>query len=916
MNEIQSIMHSKVPWFLTILMFTTIFAGCIDDSTTDVEENADARDVVFAACSGGIENKSECNLSVAESGVGDGPMQPDALLQSNDEDEEGHEHKGHSHHSLTMPSYEGEILGYQSSTGGRSVCTSDDIVGLTHADLHTYLIGQTDACLSYLWSLNANVESVLTDSNIQWIANSIEEISTTYEGNNNEGLHQLLFFVRIAYYYDWYGQINELNQATFETAYAAIDSLKNSEHILDEGDEARKNLKQMIILADTAEFAEILIPHFITILQTMTDGDTDLDDYWTASTVYSTLFCIKRSTDKPNFNAHENLLELLERMGELSVDADETLISGDEEWLVNWAIWGFARLGLIHDEAPILYDIGCQYIIDAENHHYSEIEYTIPFLWAVHAHDHYYNWYDSDTCVNPVEQFSMDSIRDSLEEQLFPNTFVFDDGRIVIRTPLSVEDITPLYYATKEVKAQFFRLSESSLPVDEDPNHNITMIIYGSRAAYRAYHPLIYGISSNNGGIYIEQWGKFFTYQRTPDESIYTLEELVRHEYAHYLVNRHIIHGMWGENEIYDGHRLTWFDEGLAEFLTGSTKRDGIEPRLSVLQRIDNDGPNRLTTDQIFSSTYNSGPKFYRYGAALFDFMYHNHNHIIRDLFECLNNDDADCFDAIVEGLASDDSFEEDYQLHIDQMLLLLDSYSSPTAEFLENENLAYIETAFVENEIRRTSRYGYDVECDFAVKESFQRYRCIGTLHLNNSFDSTSENSWSVFNLHLDKLMNDISENPDLSNLNDAVCWFDSILIEPTHFRSTFNHSTSYHCEIPLPQGQYFAENILVQLDEDVNRTRANGSIECLEDSTINYYRCNIYVESEWLDSDAEEVLLIESLEMYAYEIANQIHAANPATYARTVCTLSDDYQYHDVESSYTYISTDLICQWTIGNL
>ena len=905
-------MNNKITWFLAILMFTTLFAGCIDNSATDVEENSDSRDDVFAACSGGIENKSECNLRIEESGVGDGPMQP---VELHDEGEDGHEHNGHSHQSLTMPSYEVEIHDFQSNTGGRSGCTSEDIVGLTNADLHTYLIEQTDACLSYLWSLNANVESVLTDSNIQWIANSIEEIANTYEGNNNEGLHQLLFFVRIAYYYDFYNQINPLSQATFDEAYAAIDSLKDSDHILDEGDEARKNLKQMIILADTAAFGEILIPHFITILQTMTDGDTDLDHYWTASTVYSTMFCIKRSTDKPNFNAHENLVELLERMGELSVDADETLISGDEEWLVNWAIWGFARLGLIYDEEPTLYDLGCQYIIAAENHHYSEIEYTVPFLWAVHAHDHYYNYYDSDTCVNPVEQFSMDSIRDSLEEQLFPNTFVFDDGHIVIRTSLSVEDITPLYYATKEVKAQFFRLSESSLPVDEDPNHNITMIIYGSRAAYRAYHPLIYGISSNNGGIYIEQWGKFFTYQRTPDESIYTLEELVRHEYAHYLANRHIIHGMWGENEIYDGNRLTWFDEGLAEFLTGSTKRDGIEPRLSVLQRINNDGQNRLTTDQIFSSTYNSGPKFYRYGAALFDFMYHNHNHIIRDLFGCLNNDDADCFDSIVNGLASDDSFEEDYQLHIDQMLLLLDSYSSPTAEFLENDNLAYIETAFVENEIRRTSRYGYDVECDFAVKDNLQRYRCIGTLHLNNSDYSTTEETWPLFNKHLNKMMNDISGNPELPNLDDAICWFDRILIEPS-IRSTFDHRTSYHCEIPLPQGQYFMEDVFTQLNEDINRTRANGSIECIEGDGNDLYRCNIHVESEWFESSSEESLWIESLEYYSREIANQIHAANPATYARTICSLSEDYQYHDVETNYIYISSNLQCDWHIGDL
>ena len=162
---------------------------------------------------------------------------------------------------------------------------------------------------------------------------------------------------------------------------------------------------------------------------------------------------------------------------------------------------------------------------------------------------------------------------------------------------------------------------------------------------------------------------------------------------------------------------------------------------------------------------------------------------------------------------------------------------------------------------------------------------------------------------------MNDIIGNPDLSNLDDTVCWFDRILIEPT-VRSLFNHSTSYHCEIPLPQGQYSVNNVLFQLNEDVNRTHANGSIECLEGDIDYHYRCKIYVESAWFDSNTDDTVLINSLEMYGREISNQIHAANPSTYARTFCTISDDYQYHDVAPSYTFASSFLHCEWTIGNL
>ena len=119
-----------------------------------------------------------------------------------------------------------------------------------------------------------------------------------------------------------------------------------------------------------------------------------------------------------------------------------------------------------------------------------------------------------------------------IEAWLFPNTYSFDNGRIIIRTPLGTEDAESLYYAMKEVFAQFFRLSESKQPVANDQNYVIELIIYGTKYDYQQYQPLLYNLGTNNGGIYIEQWGQIFTYERLPSESIYTLEELVKHEYA------------------------------------------------------------------------------------------------------------------------------------------------------------------------------------------------------------------------------------------------------------------------------------------------------------------------------------------------------------------------------------------------
>ena len=62
-----------------------------------------------------------------------------------------------------------------------------------------------------------------------------------------------------------------------------------------------------------------------------------------------------------------------------------------------------------------------------------------------------------------------------------------------------------------------------------------------------------------------------FTYERTPKQSIYSLEELFRHEFTHYLQGRYEVPGLFGSGELYQNERLTWFQEGNAEFFAGST---------------------------------------------------------------------------------------------------------------------------------------------------------------------------------------------------------------------------------------------------------------------------------------------------------------------------------------------------------
>ena len=166
----------------------------------------------------------------------------------------------------------------------------------------------------------------------------------------------------------------------------------------------------------------------------------------------------------------------------------------------------------------------------------------------------------------------------------------------------------------------------------------------------------------------MESWGTFFTYERTPQESIYTLEELFRHEYVHYLQGRYLVPGLWWQHPIYDNERLTWFEEGQAEFLSGSSRLEGVLPRRSIVGNIPNNSEEWMSLDEVLTATYSSGFNFYKYAFAFWNFIRNEHLDLMFDFNEAVINGNADGFDAVVETVVSNPGLNEQYHEHINYL--------------------------------------------------------------------------------------------------------------------------------------------------------------------------------------------------------------------------------------------------------
>ncbi|PEA55728.1 collagenase [Bacillus pseudomycoides] len=274
---------------------------------------------------------------------------------------------------------------------------------------------------------------------------------------------------------------------------------------------------------------------------------------------------------------------------------------------------------------------------------------------------------------------NLDQIKEDGKNKYLPKTYTFDDGAIVFKTgdKVTEEKIQRLYWAAKEVKAQYHRVIGNDKALEQgNADDVLTIVIYNTPDEYK-FNQQLYGYETNNGGIYIENVGTFFTYERTPQQSIYSLEELFRHEFTHYLQGRYEVPGLWGQGELQQNERLTWYEEGNAEFFAGSTRTNNVVPRKSVIGNLSNEPSKRNTAEQALFSKYGSWD-FYNYTFALQSYMYNHKFDTFDKIQDLIRANDVQGYDAYREELSKDAQLNKEYQTYMQQLIDNREKFTVP----------------------------------------------------------------------------------------------------------------------------------------------------------------------------------------------------------------------------------------------
>jgi hypothetical protein len=137
------------------------------------------------------------------------------------------------------------------------------------------------------------------------------------------------------------------------------------------------------------------------------------------------------------------------------------------------------------------------------------------------------------------------------------------------------DDFEALLRALHHAEHEFEHLVGPTFPPLTGETRTLTVLILPHRAAYQEYLHAFTSFAVENDGLYDELSATIYTYRRSATQSAHSLEQSLRHEYAHHLTAHRLFPGHWRSPDYHEQPR-GWLDEGIAELIAGVSHLDTI----------------------------------------------------------------------------------------------------------------------------------------------------------------------------------------------------------------------------------------------------------------------------------------------------------------------------------------------------
>lgn len=491
----------------------------------------------------------------------------------------------------------------------QAVCDVNAFAGNSGSALINAVKAADLSCLNTLYSLTGSQAfAVFQESKMITIANGIQAIAASYPGNNSTQILQLITYMRAGYYVQWYngGDVGNYGPALKTAMQNAFDPFFASAPAFTVSDANGAVLREAVVLIDSSTTNARYLWVVKQLLQEFSNTWLASWDMTAAANAgFTVLFRGHQNADfQALVQSDSSIIDVLESFYLAHTD----LLGSDDVYLLSNSQREMARFlrysGALKDKARLK----TKTRLDATQ----MTGQTAP-IWVGLAD--IADYYDGSNCA----YYGICNFRTTLAAAVLPINHSCSSTLKMRAQQMLAAELSDSCSRLAVQESYFHQTLETNYaPVPNDLNDDLEMVIFDSSTDYQTYAGVLFGINTNNGGIYLEgnpanpsNQARFIAYEAEwlrPTFKIWNLE----HEYVHYLDGRFDLYGDFATSQTVDS---VWWLEGLGEYIA-----------------LKNDNPNALNVARtqplvplstIFRNSYNSGStRVYSWGYLAVRFMF------------------------------------------------------------------------------------------------------------------------------------------------------------------------------------------------------------------------------------------------------------------------------------------------------
>ena len=515
-------------------------------------------------------------------------------------------------------------------SAARLGCDDTIFAGVSGAALVTAVKSASTSCINALFSIDGALGAqVFPEAKMTTIANAILADAPAYPGNNTTSMLQLVLYLRAGYYvqYGYPAQVGTYGATLRNAIRPALAAFVANSHFQDVNDAHGAVLSEFVILIDSSGENAQQLNTVRGILDRY--GPSYHASWYMKSAVNSVFTVLFRGHYLADFQTlvQGSGIGVLDTLADFIARNKAADIGSNREYILQNAAGELGRF--------------LQYGGSFHTTLHPKVKGVLDGLTIGGPGGGIYvrlasvaDWYDNAHCA----YFNLCTFAQDLEAQVLPAANARDCSstlRVRSQALTSTQLDTVCSVVGNEEGYFHTQAQTNNVPVANDNNTKLEMVIFHSSSDYETYSGVIFGNDTNNGGIYLEgdpsvpgNQARFLAYEAEWLRPTFDVWNLT-HEYIHYLDGRFNWHGRFADYPMDAPASAIWYIEGFAEYISYSYRNLVNADAVSEAGN-----PDTFTLAQLFDTEYSTDyTRTYQWGYLATRFMFERHRDQITSLY-------------------------------------------------------------------------------------------------------------------------------------------------------------------------------------------------------------------------------------------------------------------------------------------